>query len=126
MTGAAHYRFKGFGEIRAGFWSGYKEGAKRRGIEWALGIEDAWALYRKQGGRCALTGIPLVFGVGRNGNTTASLDRIDANQGYVKDNVQWVHKRINVMRNTMGVEEFVQWCALVVAHAGSSCAGAST
>jgi hypothetical protein len=120
MTGALNYHFKGHGEIRAGFWNGYRESAKTRGLLFNLEISWAWALYQQQGGCCALTGVPLTFGVGRHGNTTASLDRIDNVKGYESGNVQWVHKQVNIMRNTLRVEDFIQWCRLVAAHAKSS------
>jgi hypothetical protein len=118
-TGALNYRFKGFEEIRAGFWNGYKEGAVRRGIAFDLTMEYAWTLFMMQGRLCALSGVPLVFGAGRSTNTTASLDRLDITQGYVKGNVQWVHKNINLMRNVLPVTDFVAWCQKVAAHSSS-------
>ena len=44
---------------------------------------------------------------------SASLDRIDNSKDYVKGNVQWVHKAINMMRGSLSVMEFVALCALV-------------
>ena len=41
---------------------------------------------------------------------TASLDRIDSNLGYVKGNVQWVHKHINVMKNIFNQDMFIFLC----------------
>ena len=116
-TGEKNYRFKGFNEIRAAFWNGYKDGAVRRNIAFDLTMEYAWALFEKQGRKCALSGVPLGFGPNRrNSLTTASLDRLDITKGYVEGNVQWVHKVINVMRNTLSVEDFIGWCQRVVAH----------
>lgn len=113
-TGSRHVQFKGFGEIRAHFWGGYQRGAHDRKIPFDLTMEYAWGLFEKQECRCALSGVPLVFGAGKNSRTTASLDRIDNTKGYVEGNVQWVHKRINLMRNNLGVAQFVEWCARVV------------
>lgn len=116
-TGSKHSSFKGHGEIRGAFWNGYKEGAKARGLTFELEIEDAWNIFLAQGGRCALTGVPLTFGPNqKNTLTTASLDRKENGEGYSKQNVQWVHKTVNIMRNTLSIEDFIDWCALVVEH----------
>jgi len=44
---------------------------------------------------------------------TASLDRIDSSKGYVKDNVQWVHKDINRMKWNFPQDKFVKLCSFV-------------
>ncbi len=123
-SGSRNYLFKGVGEIRAAFWNGYKEGARVRQLPFELTMDYAWQLYEAQGRRCALSGVTLQFGpIGlpkgsrnRKSRTTASLDRIDNSKGYVEGNVQWVHKQVNVMRNTLPVSEFVAWCAQIAAH----------
>jgi len=48
--------------------------------------------------------------------TTASLDRIDSTKSYHKDNIQWVHKRVNRMKMNYTMEEFVDWCKKVAHH----------
>lgn len=117
LGGSGSPNFKGHGEIRAHFWNGYKRGARDREIVFELTMEYAWNLFEKQGRRCALSGIDLVFGSNTsNANTTASLDRLDNAKGYVEGNVQWVHKRVNVMRNTLTVEEFVSLCQKIAEH----------
>lgn len=45
---------------------------------------------------------------------TASLDRIDSSKGYIKGNIQWVHKDINKMKNNYNQAYFINLCALVV------------
>lgn len=122
-SGKQNYRFKGFEEIRASFWSGYRTGAEARGIPFDLTMEAAWRLFQRQKGCCALTGVSLTFGAGKNSNTTASVDRLDASKGYTEDNVQWVHKTINLMRNVLSVPDFLHWCSLVSSHQ-SSCKAA--
>jgi hypothetical protein len=49
---------------------------------------------------------------------TASLDRIDSLVGYIKGNVQWVHKDVNVSKMDFDESYFRQLCAAVTAHAG--------
>ncbi len=116
MTGSGNGRFKGHRDIRGTVWSHIKNGALNRGIQFLLSIEEVWDLYEKQERRCALTGMPIVFNKLCE-NSTASLDRIDSSKAYTLDNVWWVHKDVNVMKNIYSVEYFVDVCKLVANNA---------
>lgn len=48
---------------------------------------DLIEIYHKQGGLCAYCGIPLKFGRYAEQHWTASIERIDNNKGYLKDNI---------------------------------------
>jgi hypothetical protein len=113
MTGEGHVSFKGFKEIRGSFWSKCQRSALVREIPFELDIEDAWDLFEKQNRRCALSGIPLSFGPRYSTSANASLDRIDSSKSYAVGNIQWVHKVINIMRNTLSIDEFIEWCRRV-------------
>jgi len=115
-SGPNNSGFIGFGEIGRKFWGRCQRSAERRGLEFTITIENAWLLFEKQSRKCAFTGYPLVFGFGKNSRTTASIDRIDNSKGYIEGNIQWVHKRINLMRNTLTTNEFIDWCRMVVAY----------
>jgi hypothetical protein len=54
-------------------------------------------ILKKQGGRCAITGIPLVYKM--NHRFAASPDRIDDSKGYVKGNVRFIISPLNTPRN---------------------------
>jgi hypothetical protein len=41
------------------------------------------------------------------------LDRIDSSKGYTIDNVQWVHKIVNIMKHDVEEKEFFNWCKLI-------------
>ena len=43
----------------------------------------------------------------------ASLDRIDNSKGYIKGNVQWVTKDINMCKRTLNNESFIVLCKKV-------------
>lgn len=108
-------QYRGFREIRGHLWAGYLDSAKRREIPFHLSMADAWRLYEDQGRVCVLSLEPIHFGTSFSGTrTTASLDRIDNTLGYTIDNVQWVSKSINLMRRTLTVTEFKDWCKKVV------------
>lgn len=112
--------FNGLGEIGGQHWNRIAKAAVRRSrtLPYDLTIEQGWALFLKQNRRCALTGRQLSFKFtpGSNGVTTASLDRIDSDHGYVLDNVQWVHKDLNMMKSNMPQSEFITWCKRVADH----------
>ena len=42
-----------------------------------------------------------------------SLDRIDSSKGYTKDNIQWIHKDINKMKQTFTNSELINWATLI-------------
>jgi hypothetical protein len=112
--------WKGFGEISRDFWFGHivrsANGSKngnhiRKPKELSITIEDAWKLFLKQNRKCALTGLLLIFPTsGADKDWTASLDRIDSSKGYIKGNVQWVHKIVNIMKNKFQQDTFIYFC----------------
>lgn len=51
---------------------------------------------------------------------TASLDRIDSTRGYVVGNLQWIHKDLNLMKNTLPTSLFIEWCKKVSNYSSSS------
>jgi len=109
--------WKGYGQIHGGWWYRHIiKGANNRGIEVKIDIKYGWDLFLKQEKYCKLTGLLLEFPIIGAGIGTASLDRIDSNKGYIKGNVQWVHKDINIMKNNKTDEEFIRLCNLVSKH----------
>lgn len=114
-TANAHNR-DAVAEITRSFWTPIEKQAVRRGIPFEITRQQAWEIFERQQGRCALTGMTLHFSTNirdQRGRQTASLDRIESDLGYTPGNVQWVHKKINIMKNVMGNDEFVQWCCFV-------------
>lgn len=116
-----HRRSERVGEIPLVHLNAIKQNAIKRGFVYSLTPEWLWRLFEKQNRRCALSGVPLQFTdkhdahKGR-GETTASLDRIDPNKGYTKNNVQWLHKDVNRMKWTCTDKEFLEWCRKCIAH----------
>jgi len=45
--------------------------------------------------------------------TLASLDRIDSNKSYTKENCQWVSKELNIMKGALSMEDFALLCNVV-------------
>ena len=97
------------GAVRNSWFYGFMKSAITRGYNWEITIEYIDDLYNRQNGKCALSGIDVSW----KGTRTASIDRIDNSKGYTEDNVQIVHKKINMMRGVLTVEEFKEFCKLV-------------
>ena len=111
-TGSRNWKWTGFGEISGQAFGSIKRDAEKRDIPFSITIEYLWDLFLSQDRMCVLCGETLVFSRD-NHIRTASLDRIDYLKGYEEGNLQWVHKRLNVMKNNMSTEEFVGWCSRV-------------
>jgi hypothetical protein len=106
--------WRGSGAVPYSVLSKIKSTLKRgRIIPCDLSIEDLADVWEKQGGRCALTGRYLLFPDVQYRDTksgTASVDRIDSILGYTKDNIQFVHKDINNMKQGHSQAYFIELC----------------
>jgi hypothetical protein len=111
-------KYKGIGDLSHTRWRNITKTADRRGYEIGITISGAWKLFEKQKGLCALTGLPIQLAptTMKAGTSTASLDRIDSKKGYIKGNVQWVHRDINFMKQAFPQDVFVEWCVRVARH----------
>ena len=78
---------------------------------------DLERLWKKQGGRCALTGREMATGPGPQ---SVSVDRIDSSRGYIPENIQLVCHAVNVMKRRLSNAEFVGWCYDILAHNGGA------
>lgn len=100
----------------ASIWNQVKTRAKRKGHVLAVTPSQAIDLLEQQQYRCRLSGSPISLMPRKMhiaGYSTASLDRIDSSQGYLLENVQWVHRDVNFMKNNLSELEFVGLCAAV-------------
>ena len=95
--------------------------AKKRNIYFDPKIDKKylWDLFLKQNRKCALSGISIHFAEtvkkeGHNKGTSASLDRIDSSKGYIKSNIQWLHKDINKMKLAYSTSEFIKICKDII------------
>jgi hypothetical protein len=77
--------------------------SKKRGIEFNLSYKDIVipAL-------CPVLGIPLRIGRGRGLDDCASIDRIDPNGGYTKDNIIVVSVRANMIKTNASPDEILK------------------
>lgn len=119
IKGKTNKGWLGYEDLSMSQWTSYKINAKLRNLLFEIDIKYAWDLFILQNKLCALTNIPLIIAsknrktTKNRVETTASLDRIDNTKGYIKDNVQWVHKDINWMKGTFEQQYFISLCKLV-------------
>ena len=81
-----------------------KNGRKECGIM-TLTINDILELKKKQNNKCIYTGQELNWK--QNTINKASIDRIDSNKGYVKNNIQLVSHLINQAKSDLKHNEFL-------------------
>jgi len=99
--------------------------AIRRGRYVDITIETIQTIYCNQGGVCALSGVPIVFANNyleyRQRKQTASVDRIDNSKDYTIDNIQIVHKNINLSRKDLTIERYKELCKQVTTFNQNGC-----
>jgi hypothetical protein len=98
-----------------------------------LTFDYLYELWQQQTGRCYYSGVPLQFDSpkknDRRRNPLApSVDRIDPNGGYMKDNVVWCCFACNAGKYTLSQEQYIDLCRKVASchQEGSSAILAST
>lgn len=112
-------QWRGFEGISITYFNKVKTGAKHRGIDFNITIEELWEIFQNQNGECAISGVGLkLLGKGSGlqdfmKRQTASLDRIDSAKGYTKENTQWIHKTVNRMKGCLSDQEFLDWVAVI-------------
>lgn len=99
--------------------------AYRRGRE-GLDVDELLAMLDRQGGLCALSGLPMTWVRGRGKvPTNISLDRIKPGEPYTMGNVQLVCVTMNEMRRDQPIEAFMTWCRAVSEKSVANPAGVS-
>jgi hypothetical protein len=117
--GSNHRNWSGYQDISKSFYNRIKQTAKYRGITFNINIKYLWQLYKKQNGKCAYTGKKIFLPIyvkqlrGENNENIASLDRIDNDKGYIKNNLHWICKRVNYMKHSMTEDYFFEWIKLI-------------
>jgi ribosomal protein S14 len=104
-------------KIRISWYNKFRTSALLRNKDWYLDIDEVADMYDSQDGKCALSGCPVMFPIGGHPqDSDCSIDRIDSSKGYWKDNIQLVHKKVNMMKQHYSQEEFIQVCRNVTAN----------
>lgn len=104
-----------------GLWGNLSHSAKKRGLDVEITKEDVIALWEKQKGLCAVTGLPMekvkATKTTRNRYKNlyrASVDRINSDKGYTKENIRLVCSHVNIMKMDLTDEQFKFWCDAIL------------
>lgn len=107
------------GNFRKSHIDRIKLSAKDRNIEFSdeLTSDFLWKLLENQNFKCALSGENLKLGNDYNYNFVEipiSLDRINSSKPYEPGNVQWVLKQVNICKQILTNDEFINLCTKIV------------
>ena len=92
-----------------------KSGRVKQGVDYELTTEDLIDLWEIQDGKCALSGVLMThqrdgtYGDRKQKDFNASIDRVNPQGPYVRENVQLVSARINTMKHTLSEDMFIWW-----------------
>lgn len=94
-----------------------KNRAKSKNLRYDIDGEFLFNIWKEQDGKCAISGIPFDLRRPEEFNWTRydapSLDRIDSDRGYEKDNVRLVCYQINAALQDYGLEHFLMLCKTI-------------
>jgi len=86
--------------------------AREKGRECTITEKDIFDQWIKQNKRCSLSGVHIQFHQ-KPIYSSASVDRIDCSKGYTPDNIQILHKDINLSKRIYSDDYFIHLCKLV-------------
>lgn len=94
--------------------------AKRRDPNSILMLEDIKTIWKRQKGRCILSGIEMNLPLSTRGFEksfhpyNASLDRINSSIGYTKDNVRFICLMANLAKNKWNDDDLINFAQAIV------------
>ena len=88
--------------------------SKYRGIENTLTVNDINEMYKNQNGLCHWFKVPLIPSNNKKHPQQPSLDRIDRNKGYTRDNVVLSCYSANIGRNEADVKDWENFLKLLL------------
>ena len=100
------------------FFKESRKGAGRRDIPFLLTEDEFRSIWKKQKGKCALSGIDLTLehgSIATPNPTRMSIDRIDSEYGYTLSNVQLITWQLNSAKNVWSNQQLIEVCKLVAA-----------
>lgn len=85
--------------------------AKERKLSFNISIEDILNQLNTQKNTCSISGLPISIE-----NGSASLDRIDNDIGYEINNIQWLHRNVNLLKHSWQQDDFVKLCITIAQY----------
>jgi hypothetical protein len=97
-----------------------RKNANNRNIEFYITEDTIVKLWKKQKGKCALSGIEMTLTHGTSAAmnpTKLSVDRIDNSIGYVENNIQLIIWQANAAKSVWTNQQLIEMCKAVASHA---------
>ena len=94
-----------------------KRRAEERDREFSITLKDLEEVWENQNGKCPYTGWDLDYVPWRKTERNpkqCSLDRIDCEKGYTKDNIQFICMIANFAKNNFTDSQVLEFCQAVV------------
>ena len=91
-----------------------KKRANKNGLDFDLDENYLQYLWKECCGVCKMTGVKMLKKTEINNPYSMSVDRLDSDKGYVKDNVRLVSRWYNVSRNKWGDKFTFEMCQRVI------------
>jgi hypothetical protein len=85
-----------------------KARAKVNGIPFEIDIEHLKNLWEKQNGICYYTGKQMILGPSKKKWSCVSIDRVNSDLGYTKENTVLCRGIVNLMKNELSISEFLE------------------
>lgn len=104
---------------RKAFYQMLYAAAKRRPTKDIATVDDLMEMFNLQEGRCAVSGMEMDWASNRGGKklpTSMSLDRIDGNRGYEKNNLRLVCWQVNLFKNCWNDDQMLAMALAIVAN----------
>jgi len=94
---------------------GARNRALKKTLDFDLTIDFLLELWNKQNGKCVITNLQMTHTILEGKiKTNLSIDKINPNLGYTKNNVQLVCNIVNVMKSDMDIEQLKYLCNLII------------
>ena len=92
------------------------------GKSWDLSWKDVLEKWKRCKGKCQVSGMKMTHrrdGTGKKLYTNVSIDRIDNDIGYNKENIRLVCWAVNIMKHNMSDTELMLWVSRIYGRSGS-------
>ena len=99
------------------FLQSCKRSAAKRNQEFSLTIEDIVSFWNKQNKTCAYSGVEMTLDAGKL--NTVSIERINSEVGYTKENTVLVCYIVNRMKSDFKYEDFYSYCSQIAQFLGN-------
>lgn len=92
----------------------FERKSKKKNIDFNLEKDYLFKLYNLQNGKCYYTGLDIFHNSGCHQHDSISVERLDPNKGYIKDNVVLCLFSINSFKGMMNEVEFKEYLSIII------------